>query len=94
MIGLVLSCLASLSSFISFVVQCKYVVAITFVHIIPLCPYIALFCLPLLCLLLSENILFDLVKLIMSGDIDSTFKKLGEWYPQVIKVLFTLPTCS
>ncbi|TVU29703.1 hypothetical protein EJB05_21282 [Eragrostis curvula] len=24
-------------------------------------------------------------QLIMSGDIDSTFKKLGEWYPQVIK---------
>jgi hypothetical protein len=33
----------------------------------------------------SENSLFDFVKLIMSGDIDSAFKKLGEWYPQVIK---------
>ncbi|AQK53010.1 SPla/RYanodine receptor (SPRY) domain-containing protein [Zea mays] len=29
--------------------------------------------------------LFYLIKLIMSGDIDSTFKRLGEWYPQVIK---------
>jgi hypothetical protein len=38
-------------------------------------------------LLLSENSLFHLVKLIMSGDIDSTFKRLREWYPQVIKVL-------
>uniref|UniRef100_A0A0D9VH29 B30.2/SPRY domain-containing protein n=1 Tax=Leersia perrieri TaxID=77586 RepID=A0A0D9VH29_9ORYZ len=27
----------------------------------------------------------SLRQLIMSGDIDSTFKRLGEWYPQVIK---------
>ena len=41
---------------------------------------------PLVWLLPSENGLFYLIKLIMSGDIDSTFKRLGEWYPQVIKV--------
>jgi Ran-binding protein 9/10 len=30
------------------------------------------------------------MKLIMSGDIDSTFKRLGEWYPQVIKVVYSI----
>ena len=81
------------------VVQCQYVVVTTFVHIIPLChtdivhvidliycPLLISF-LPPLWLLLSENSLFDLMKLIMSGDIDSTFKRLEEWYPQVIKVV-------
>ena len=80
------------------VVQCQYVVVTTFVHTI-LCCHIdmahvidLIYCpllisfLPPLWLLLSENSLFDLMKLIMSGDIDSTFKRLEEWYPQVIKV--------
>jgi hypothetical protein len=36
------------------------------------------------------NSLCVFMKLIMSGDIDSTFKRLGEWYPQVIKVHCTV----
>ena len=88
----------TLAFFHILVVQCQYVVVTTFVHTI-LCCHIdmahvidLIYCpllisfLPPLWLLLSENSLFDLMKLIMSGDIDSTFKRLEEWYPQVIKV--------
>ena len=88
----------TLAFFHILVVQCQYVVVTTFVHTILLChidmahvidliycPLLISF-LPPLWLLLSENSLFDLMKLIMSGDIDSTFKRLEEWYPQVIKV--------
>ena len=89
----------TLAFFHILVVQCQYVVVTTFVHTILLChidmahvidliycPLLISF-LPPLWLLLSENSLFDLMKLIMSGDIDSTFKRLEEWYPQVIKVV-------
>jgi len=89
----------TLAFFHILVVQCQYVVVTTFVHTI-LCCHIdmahvidLIYCpllisfLPPLWLLLSENSLFDLMKLIMSGDIDSTFKRLEEWYPQVIKVV-------
>lgn len=83
-------------SFSSFTFACAAWIccSITFVHIIPLyfadnwiliC-YCPVFFWPLVWLLLSENSLFYLIKLIMSGDIDSTFKRLREWYPQVIKV--------
>jgi len=83
---------------LSLVVQHKYVVVIhsTSFHCILqmqldvdlILPSLDFFW-PLVWLLPSENSLFYLIKLIMSGDIDSTFKRLGEWYPQVIKVYST-----
>jgi len=95
----------TLAFFHILVVQCQYVVVTTFVHTI-LCCHIdmahvidLIYCpllisfLPPLWLLLSENSLFDLMKLIMSGDIDSTFKRLEEWYPQVIKVFPLFFSC-
>jgi hypothetical protein len=42
----------------------------------------------------SENSSLDFLKLIMNGDIDSAFKRLEEWYPQVIKVYYTVSAIS
>jgi hypothetical protein len=83
--------------FVSLVMQWQYAAIITFVHIFQL--YFQILCNQYIALLLFSPLWFGFcnlkqlsvfMKLIMSGDIDSTFKRLGEWYPQVIKVVYSI----